>query len=128
MVGALAGFVAFAAIGSAQAKADPREKLETAIPEAIRLLESKEYEKFLRTFVTPEEFAKITKQVSLEEFVKRFSEGKAPELLRVLKAVSGTKPSLDPSGTVATFKHQLKGTARDSIRFVKVEKFWYIQN
>jgi hypothetical protein len=125
---ALAAVVGFAALVTAQAKADPREKLETAIPKAIRLLEAKEYETFLKTFIAPDDFKKVTKDVSLEEFAMRFGKDHAATLLQVLKAVKGTKPTLDPDGTKATFKHDIKGAPKDSITFVKVDNFWYIQN
>jgi len=112
-----------------KAKADPREKLDTAIPEAIRLLEAKEYETFLEKFVPPDLFKKITKETTLKEFATRFGKDKAADLLRVLKSIKDQKPTLDSKGTKATFKlknEDKKG--KDSISFVKVGKFWYIQN
>jgi hypothetical protein len=125
---ALAGILGFEVLVTAQGKADPREELETAIPEAIRLLEAKEYETFLKTFIPPDDFKSVTKQVSLEEFAKRFGKDKAADLLRVLKAIKGTKPTLDPDGTKAPFKHGIKGAPKDSITFVKMDGLWYLQN
>jgi hypothetical protein len=111
-------------------KADPQEKLETAIPYGIRLLEEKEYAKFLQKFVEPEQFKKITANTPLDEFAKGFAERKAPVLLKVLKAVKDLKPTLDDEGKVATYeikdKDQTEG--RTSITFQKTEKLWYIKN
>ena len=120
--------VGFAPLVTTQVKADPREKLETAIPEAIRLLEAKEYETFLKTFVVPDDFQKITKKMWLNEFATQFGKDKAADLLQVLKSVKGKKPTLDSKEKKATFKHKVKGVPKDSISFVKVENFWYIQN
>ncbi len=127
-VAALACVVAFAALVRGQTKADPREKLDTAIPEAIRLLEAKKYETFLQKYVVPDQLKEIIKAVSLEEFAQSFGRNKAPALLRVLKAVKGKKPSLDKEGKKATFKHGVKGVPYDSITFVKVDKFWYMRH
>ena len=124
----LAIVAGFAALGAAEEKADPREKLETAIPEAIRLLEAKEYENFLKAFVAPDDMKKIAQEGPLVDFAKRFGEAKAADLLLILKSIKGKKPALDAEEKKATFKLEVKSAAKDEISFVKVEKFWYIQN
>jgi hypothetical protein len=127
-VAALASVVGLVALVTAQGKADPREKLETAIPEAIRLLEAKEHETLLKSFVPPDELKQLTNGMSLEEFAKRFGKSHAPTLLQILQAVKDKKPTLDPDGKKATFKHGIKDAPKDSITFVKIDNFWYIQN
>ncbi len=124
----LVGVWGCAALAMAQEKADPREKLETAIPEAIRLLEAKEYETFLKTFVAPDDMKKCLKDGSLAEFARNFAEDKAANLLLILKAIKDQKPALDAEEKKATFKHEIKSAAKDVLIFAKVEKFWYIQN
>ncbi len=109
-------------------KAESRETLETLIPEGIRILEAKEYKTFVEIFVPPDELKKITEGTSLEEFAKTFGERKAPRLLEILKEIKGTKPSLDDNGTKATFVLKEEKDGKKAITFVKVDKYWYIQN
>lgn len=109
-------------------KPESREALETAIPDGIRLLESKEYKAFVENFVPPADLKKIIEGTSLEEFAKNFGERKAPRLLEVLKEIKGTKPSLDDKGTKATFALKEEKHGKKSITFVKVAKLWYLKN
>ena len=109
-------------------KPDPRENLNTAIPEAIRLLEAKEYKAFLKSFVIPDDFKRITATKSLEEFAKAFGERKGLKLLKVCKVIKDAKPTLDDTGTKATFAIKEVLAGKKSITFVKVKKHWYIQN
>lgn len=119
---------AFSVSLAQDAKPDPQEKLETAIPEAIRLIEAKEYAKFLKSYVAPEDLKKIAAEMPLDEFAKFFGEKKAEPLLKMLKAIKGVKPTLDADGKKATFKVKDPIDGRDSISFQKVDKRWYIQN
>lgn len=128
IVAALASAVGFAALVAAPAKVDPRKKLETAIPEAIRLLEAKEYKTFLKMFVAPDDFKKLTKEVSLDEFAQKFGKNKSDDLLRVLKSVKGKEPAFDSEKRKATFKIEIKDAPKKSISFVKIDNLWYIQN
>lgn len=123
-------------------KSDPRENLETAVPEAIRLLEAKEYEVFLESFTPPVVLKKIKAgedprmppqittitDITFEEFARRFGERKAPTLLKVLKEIKNAKPTLDDTGTKATFALNEEINERKSLTFVKIKKHWYIQN
>lgn len=122
----------FAAFGVANAeetkKADPREKLETAVPEAIRLLEKKEYIELLKKFVSPDELKEITKQTKIEDFAKEFGKDKAEQLLKALKATKDVKPKLDDDMKIAVFEFKEEVDGRDSIKFKKVDKYWYIKN
>jgi hypothetical protein len=111
-----------AASSAADAKADPREKLETAIPEGIRLLEAKEYAKFLKNFVSPDVLKKLTEKQTLEEFAKEFGEEKAARLLKALQTIKDAKPELDADGKKATYKLKER-----PLIFVKIDKYWYIE-
>jgi len=55
------GLVAQSSFCSANddAKAKPREKLPTAIGEAIRLLEAKEHENFIKDFLSPDDLKQL---------------------------------------------------------------------
>lgn len=112
----------------AEDKPDPRESLDTAIPEAIRLLEKKDYEGLLKAFVAPADFERITAKKPLPDFAKEFGEEKADRLLTVLNAVKGTTPTLSEDKALATFefKEQIKG--KSDIKFQKIDKYWYIKN
>lgn len=105
----------------------PREKLDTAIAEGIRLLEAKEYASFLKSFVPPD----VLKQLdggSIDEFAKKFSEKKAGQLLAALKSVKNEKPKMDDDGKTATFEIKLEDAPRKTVVFKKIEKYWYISN
>ena len=109
-------------------KPDPRENLNTAIPEAIRLLEAKEYKAFLKSFMTPDDFKKLTATESLEKYAKAWGERKGLILLKFCKVIKDAKPTLDDTGTKATFTIKEAIAGKKSITFVKVEKHWCIRN
>lgn len=109
-------------------KADSREKLETAIPDAIKMLKEKKYAAFLNKFAKPDDLEKILKRVTIDEFAKKFGEGKAENLLAMLNAVKNVKPSYNEDKTMATYQIEKKISNRDKITFQKVEKYWYIKN
>jgi hypothetical protein len=124
-------FVLFGCLANAPAqdsKADPREKLETAIPEAIRLLEAKDYAKLLKNFVKPEDFKRITEQMPLEDFAKEFGKAKADGLMAALKAIKDVKPKLEEDDKKATFVFKEPIGGKESMIFVKVDKYWYISD
>ena len=112
----------------AEDKSDPRENLDTAIPEAIRLLEKKDYEGLLKAFVAPVDFERITAKKPLPEFAKAFGEEKADKLLAVLNAVKGTAPTLSEDKALATFEFKEKINGKSDIKFQKIDKYWYIKN
>ncbi len=112
----------------AEDKPDPRESLDTAIPEAIRLLEKKDYEGLLKAFVPPQQFAELTADKPLAEFAKSFGEKKAERLLKVLTAVKGITPTLSEDKTVATFELKEPVERKSDIKFQKIDKYWYIKN
>jgi hypothetical protein len=111
-------------------KGDVREQLDTLIPEATRLLEKKEYKKVLELLVPPELMAKLTEKSNLDDFAKEFGQEKAGQLLAMLKAIKGVKPEMDKEGKRATYqlKEKVKDVPRDKIIFVKIDKYWYVQN
>lgn len=111
----------------APAKADPRENLDTAITEAIRLLEKKDYAAFLTTFSEPGRMAK--RRDSIQEFAAEFGRERAALVLDMLKHIQKAKPTMSENGTVATFAIDPKLTGgRDNVRWRKTERYWYIDN
>jgi hypothetical protein len=113
---------------TADTKVDPREKLDTAVPEAIRLLEAKDYSTFLKNFIPPDELKKVTEKATLDEFANKFGENKATRLLQVLKSIRDAKPTLDPSEKKATYELKEPIDRKKTLTWVKVDKHWYIQN
>ena len=107
-------------------KTDPRETLKMVIAEAIRLLENKEYEPFLKQFVAPDDLKHILKDMTMDEFVTLFGENKAHLLLRGLKGIENKEPELDKDGQKATFLFKQPIDGKKSITFVKVDSYWYI--
>jgi hypothetical protein len=126
--------VAAAQSPSAQAAAaqspDPRTKPQTLVAEGIRLLEAKDYVKFLQTFVPPDEFKRLSEQASAEQIVASagFSE-RIGMLLTALKSIKDATPALDAEGATATYqlKEPILGN-RDTMVFIKVGDFWYLRN
>jgi len=113
---------------SQEAKPDPREDLKTAIPTAIELLEKKEYEKFLRMYVPPEVFARITEDKTIEEFARRFGERKADRLLTALRELKDVKPEMGRDRKTATFQLKNEIAGKATLSFQKIEKYWYIKD
>lgn len=105
-----------------------QEKLDTSIVEGIRLLEAKDYTNFLKTFVDPEQFKKFSESGNIEEFANKFGERKGPQLLEVLKSIKGKEPKLENDGKKATYEIKIEGVSKNTITFVKIEKYWYISN
>ncbi|MFO0814319.1 MAG: hypothetical protein U0796_13925 [Gemmatales bacterium] len=125
---ALVFFACIALNAQADDKQTWREKLETAIPEGIRMLEAKEYVPFIKAMVEPDQLAKLTENGTVEEFAERFAKRKAADLLKVLKDIKGRTPSMEENGTVASYEVNVEGFSKKAIKFRKVDKYWYIVN
>src|SRR6476620_10429903 len=83
---------------------DPREKLETAIPEAVRLLEKKQYKEFLKKFLAPDDLKEATKEVTLDKLAEEFGKKKAAALLKAFKQLKGIKPTMETNGKKVTYR------------------------
>lgn len=121
--------LALASVAQADDKNAWREKLDTVIPECIKLLEAKEYIKLLEAMVEPDHLNKLKeKEGGMEGFVEQFRKRKAGDLLKVLKEVKGRSPSMEENGTVATYEVNVEGFSKKAIKFRKHDKYWYIMN
>jgi hypothetical protein len=112
---------------------NPMENLDTVIPHGIRLLEAGKYKEFIEAFMPPESQKKKAQRKSMEEIAKEFGEKKAPRMLTALKAIKGTKPTLEDDGKNKTARFAfpegaIEGQGPKSIVFVLIEKSWYIGN
>lgn len=132
MLTLIPGFVLALSLATPQpqtptAKADPRENLDTAIAESIRLLEAKEHATFLKTFIEPEMLA--SRRDTFEEFVASFAGERADRLLAMLKHTRTLKPVTSAEGTIATYQPDPNaGVGTRSLRWEKTGKYWYIAN
>lgn len=111
----------------AAAKADPRENLDSAIGEAIRLLEAKDYAAFLKTFIEPTMLA--SRRDSFEAFAASFAGERADRLLATLKHLRTLKPAMNTDATIATYQPDPNaGVGTRPVRWEKTGKYWYIAN
>ena len=110
-------------------KPDPREKLETAVVEAIRLLEAKETLTFLKQFVHPDDLNKVIEGgKTLEKLAEQFSAKKSSRLVAFLKEIRDKQPELSEDGNQAVFKVETKTAPGGKVVFQKSGKLWYIRN
>jgi hypothetical protein len=115
--------------GIAAVPDDIRQDLGKLVPEAIRLLEAKEYATVLEVLVPPDEFKKLTAEHPIAEFAAKFGEKKAAVLLAVLKSTNDLKAKLSEDGNTATF--DLPENAefpKKEIVFTKIDGRWFIKN
>lgn len=111
-----------------ESRPELRERLETAVPEAIRLLEAKQYVTFLRLFAHPDELKQFTDGQPLDQFAANFGEKKSAVVLKVLKAIKDLKPTLEADGSKAVYTLNEAVDRNTSMIWVKVDKYWYMQN
>jgi hypothetical protein len=112
----------------AEEKPDPRENLDTAIPEALRLIEKKDYEGLLKAFVAPKELEMIVGTKPLAGFAQKFGEHKAAGLETALKEAKSITPTFNEAKDEATFQFKEPLNGQPGIKFQKVDKYWYIKN
>ena len=115
-------------VSAQETKPNPFEKLDTAIPEGIQLLEKKEYVKFLSNFVTPSDLVEIKKTMKLEDLGKMFGGSRGADMLKAFKEIEKAKPELSDDGKNATYKLKVPIGNKDQITFVKIKKLWHIKN
>jgi hypothetical protein len=115
---------------SATQPADPRREPASAIKEAIRLLEARDYAAFVKTCMRPSELEEmLVKHKTVEEVAKEFAQSdRAARMLDVLKAASTMTPVMNADGTRAnyTFEKPVGGAKRLSL--AKVDGLWYLRD
>ena len=108
---------------------DIRQNLEKLVPEAVRLIEAKDYATLLEALVPPDVFKQLTAEHPIAEFATKFGESKAASLLAVLKTLKDKKPVLSDEGSTATFDlPDNPEFPKKTIVFTKIEGRWYIKN
>jgi len=113
-----------------QAQPHPQSRLETAIAEAIRLLEAKEYKTFLTKFMAPDDYKRITEAVAIDLLAEKFAGDRAEHFLKVLHYAKKQKPTLSEDGKLAVFNldESLRLPNRDKLVFEQIDGLWYIRN
>jgi len=108
---------------------DIRQDLDKLVPEAIRLLEAKEYVTLIETLATPEDLKKITSEGGLAKIAEEFGKQKSAGLLAVFKAIKDKKPKLSEDGNTATYTlPEIPDVPKSDIVFTKIEGRWFISN
>lgn len=109
---------------------NPRQQLDSAIAEAIRILETGDHIQFVKTFLYPADLQSMLQDGSMDELVADFSDQFAERLLETLKTVRTQHPVI--SGTeneaIATFMLEPPVGGNAIIEFAKVGGYWYIKD
>jgi hypothetical protein len=122
-------------LGQATKAAPPpelREQLPTAIAHGIRLLETKQYARFLQEFVSPLEMKRVLGSeagTAIDpETIANFAEKKAATLLQALRDAEKTTPAFEDNGQTAVYALKTPIGGRSTMAFTRVGKYWYIRN
>ena len=109
--------------------ADPREKIETAVPHAIKLLEEKRHDELLKKYMPPKTLEQAIDDLgSMQELIKAFEGDNADELLQTLRLIKDKKPKLNADGKTAIFELDTRVSAHESLTFEKIDNYWRIKN
>lgn len=108
---------------------DPRLDVKTALPEAIKELEAKDYASFFKNFIPPSQVAQLPmppEQMaamisSVPQAADQFN-----QMLSALKAIQAVTPTIDPSGNKATFALNPPLGNLKEVSFVKENGMWYL--
>ena len=112
--------------------ADPREQLVTAIAHGVRLLEAREFARFLQEFVSPLEIKSVLGSepgAPIDPKVAaNFAEDKAAQVLQALRDAQKATPVFENDGRLAVYPLRTPIGGRSAMAFTKVGKYWYIKN
>jgi hypothetical protein len=112
---------------------DARANLSTAVAEAIRLLDAKDYASLIEEFASPEDLKDLLKGITLEDFAKSMQQD--PDvaktmagLLDNLHAVQGQQPVFTDDGNTATYLAIKSDGTNQHIVFKREEGLWYLND
>jgi hypothetical protein len=108
-------------------QADPRREPAKALKEAVRLLESKNYEEFLQKCISPAELETgIKKLGSLKDIVVEFNRtGRFELALKALQAALKTQPTFNGEGTRANYRFDAPIGGETRLQLTKINGLWY---
>jgi len=102
--------------------ASPRENVETAIADAILMLESNKIEKLIKTYIPPNKLVKMLKKNDIKDLVSKNSAGKMRQLLMALKSAQLLEPQYSSDLKSAKFR-----TSPNELIMIKIDGYWYIK-
>lgn len=119
--------VAFASAIGVASQTDPRREAGTAIKEAIRLLEKKDYVTMLKTFARPSELEEQLVKRTIEEAAAEFGEKRATDLLAALRAASTMTQTFSNDGARVDYTFEKPFGRERRITMVKIDGLWYLR-
>jgi hypothetical protein len=116
-----------ATLSAHQPPPNPQARLDTAIAEAIRLIEAQQYRSFLEKFVTADDLKRTLAEdgMSMDAFTDQFIQYLAPLTLKKLNVIRGIAPTMSSDRNQATWFDQPKN--RPMVTFKKVSGLWYLE-
>ena len=124
LVGLFCVSVLFGQATKAAPPPDPREQLLTAIAHGIRLLETKQYGRFLQEFVSPLEMKEVlgseTGTAIDPETIANFAEQKAARVLLALREAEKATPAYEDNGQTAVYALKTPIGGRSAMAFTRV--------
>ena len=118
------------------AEVDPRTKLDSTIAMAIKLIKEDKPAsdvKLLETIVPPKQFKRMVEKLGSPEKAAQSlrDSGKIKPLQQMLELVASGKvkgePSADGKQVVYTWDEDDAIAGKNTARFVRIEKFWYLE-
>ena len=106
---------------------DPRRDPTLAVAEMIRLLEKKDHATLLKTFATPEELERLTRDKTFDARVVEFANTRAAGYLLALQAASKMKPTFNDDRTRAYYRFEKPIGGEPRISLQKIGEFWYLR-
>jgi hypothetical protein len=108
-------------------QADPRREPATALKEAARLLEAKDYANFIQKCIAPDELEKGLKMFgSVDKIVAEFNRSGRFELaLKALQAAMKTEPEFYDDRTRANYRFDAPIDGEMRLQLRKVGGLWY---
>jgi hypothetical protein len=103
-----------------------RENAETALREALRLIEAKDYRTFLLQFMPPEMVKTKTKsEAALNEWIEYFATHGVVYTLPKIKEAIRVSPKYDDAKATATFPLK-ENDGTKWFKLIKIGRNWYV--
>jgi hypothetical protein len=109
---------------------DPRADLKTMIPEMIQLIEAKDYVTMFKKMTPPSKFVALPPRADINVIAQAATKDPSFDAAMVefqeeLKAIKDNTPTMDDTGTKATFPLNPPIGEDDEVDFVKENGLWY---
>jgi hypothetical protein len=112
---------------AAQASGDPRQSVDTAIPDFTRMVDSGDYVTAAETYV------QIPPNVTAQQFVAGLEQNpNFPQLVQMvqdtMRATQGMTPTYNEAGDTATYNFPAPVDGQTSVRWRKIGTQWYLDS